>query len=76
MEQLAISFKCIDRLNQVKDAKVTLENNDNRCLIKNLLEFQLEINSLMTEIIKREKEAIESNQLIMSQKVCINFNYI
>lgn len=64
-----ISFKCIDRLNQTKKAKISLKVESNADLIVKLNEFQVEVNALMTEIVNNERDAIESKQLTKSQNV-------
>ena len=64
---ISISFECNDRLNQTKCAKSTLEKENNRHLIEKLLEFQTEVNSILTDIVNAEKDAIDSKKLTKNQ---------
>ncbi|CAF0754948.1 unnamed protein product [Brachionus calyciflorus] len=65
-----LKFSCTDRLKETKnlEKKFEIETNldkkeYNTILIEKLKDFQVEVNSLLTEFVEKEKKAIASKEL-------------
>ena len=61
-----LTFTCVDRLKEKRALELPLDSSSgfNRSLIVQLEAFQTQINTLMTEFVDKEKEAIANKTLI------------